>query len=157
MSHPAGEFGRKPVHSRHQVSLARPRHFAILAGFHQKRFASVAQLAEQLICNQQVEGSSPSAGSIRSEGFPSGQRGQTVNLMAYAFVGSNPTPSIAFGLAMKFETATGAGHDRLVDCRRVGWSAGGIAGGRGNSTGMIQQGDGIAYRPTGTRFEFDEE
>lgn len=62
-------------------------------------FASVAQLAEQLICNQQVMGSSPLAGSVfgvlRSvcgsvmvktvgdEGsFPSGQRGQTVNLMA---------------------------------------------------------------------------
>jgi hypothetical protein len=27
------------------------------------------------------------------EGYPSGQRGQTVNLLAYAFVGSNPTPS----------------------------------------------------------------
>ena len=77
--------------------------------------ASVAQLAEQLICNQQVVGSSPSAsllkvlsiglsryrqrqsavvGTIRLQGkgfqwlnrakggFPSGQRGQTVNLMA---------------------------------------------------------------------------
>ena len=27
------------------------------------------------------------------EGYPSGQRGQTVNLLAYAYVGSNPTPS----------------------------------------------------------------
>src|ERR1700749_4660853 len=27
------------------------------------------------------------------EGYPSGQREQTVNLPAYAFVGSNPTPS----------------------------------------------------------------
>src|SRR5690349_68121 len=76
--------------------------------------ASVAQLAEQLICNQQVVGSSPSASSsaLRERrgvlgaevlgswcslnlfpssrrarasvkgGFPSGQRGQTVNLMA---------------------------------------------------------------------------
>lgn len=82
--------------------------------------ASVAQLAEQLICNQQVVGSSPSASSVyelngtgrpavggqglvarnghpqdrggigllrlqvssREGGFPSGQRGQTVNLMA---------------------------------------------------------------------------
>ena len=30
--------------------------------------------------------------SVR-EGYPSGQREQTVNLPAYAFVGSNPTPS----------------------------------------------------------------
>jgi hypothetical protein len=43
--------------------------------------AGVAQLAEQLICNQQVAGSSPIASSTR-EGFPSGQRGQTVNLLA---------------------------------------------------------------------------
>ena len=42
--------------------------------------ADVAQLAEQLICNQQVIGSSPIIGSM--DGFPSGQRGQTVNLLA---------------------------------------------------------------------------
>ena len=45
-------------------------------------FAGVAQLAEQLICNQQVAGSSPITSSIAysMEGFPSGQREQTVNL-----------------------------------------------------------------------------
>ena len=49
--------------------------------------AGVAQLAEQLICNQQVAGSSPIASSIlwvtekfHMDGFPSGQREQTVNL-----------------------------------------------------------------------------
>ena len=31
--------------------------------------ASVAQLAEQLICNQQVKGSSPFAGSVGRRGF----------------------------------------------------------------------------------------
>ena len=77
------------------------------------RHAGVAQLAEQLICNQQVAGSSPIASSrflmipagyrskesllilcrdrhvlrcmalvISVEGFPSGQREQTVNLSA---------------------------------------------------------------------------
>ena len=30
---------------------------------------------------------------VFAEGYPSGQREQTVNLPAYAFVGSNPTPS----------------------------------------------------------------
>ncbi len=48
-------------------------------------FADVAQLAEQLICNQQVIGSSPIIGFDRNvilDGFPSGQRGQTVNLLA---------------------------------------------------------------------------
>ena len=43
-------------------------------------YAVVAQLAEQLICNQQVTGSSPVVGFMG--GFPSGQRGQTVNLLA---------------------------------------------------------------------------
>lgn len=32
------------------------------------------------------------------EGYPSGQRGQTVNLLAYAFGGSNPPPSTSFTL-----------------------------------------------------------
>ena len=44
----------------------------------------MAQLAEQLICNQQVEGSSPPIGFM--DGFPSGQRGQTVNLLHIASV-----------------------------------------------------------------------
>ena len=44
----------------------------------------MAQLAEQLICNQQVIGSSPIIGFMG--GFPSGQRGQTVNLLLNASV-----------------------------------------------------------------------
>ncbi len=44
----------------------------------------MAQLAEQLICNQQVIGSSPIIGLM--DGFPSGQRGQTVNLLQIASV-----------------------------------------------------------------------
>lgn len=61
--------------------------FAIisLAGFP----AGIAQPVEQLICNQQVGGSNPSTSSIFSlmgkahmGVFPSGQRGQTVNLLA---------------------------------------------------------------------------
>ena len=49
-------------------------------------YADMAQLAEQLICNQQVIGSSPIVGLHffvqHMDGFPSGQRGQTVNLLA---------------------------------------------------------------------------
>ena len=57
-------------------------------------FAGVAQLVEQLICNQQVGGSSPSTSStifivglkpsdkFNMGVFPSGQRGQTVNLLS---------------------------------------------------------------------------
>ena|GEM_PF-351105 len=52
-------------------------------------FAGVAQLAEQLICNQQVAGSSPIAGSRYVVEFPSGQREQTVNLSSYDFGSSN--------------------------------------------------------------------
>ena len=53
------------------------------------RNAGVAQLVEQLICNQQVGGSSPSTSSnlspiyqLNMGAFPSGQRGQTVNLLS---------------------------------------------------------------------------
>ena len=42
----------------------------------------MAQLAEQLTCNQQVIGSSPIIGFYYLDGFPSGQRRQTVNLLA---------------------------------------------------------------------------
>ena len=57
--------------------------------------AGVAQLVEQLICNQQAGGSSPSTSSTSSlllnmGVFPSGQRGQTVNLLPYGYGGSNP-------------------------------------------------------------------
>src|SRR3954452_5995104 len=85
--------------------------------------AGVAHLVEQLTCNQQVMGSIPIASSLRRlrrrnpigeptggrrgasseavprrmpdkmEGFPSGQREQTVNLPAIAYEGSNPSPS----------------------------------------------------------------
>ena len=52
--------------------------------------AGVAQLVEQLICNQQVGGSSPSTSSIflivNMGVFPSGQRGQTVNLLTMSTV-----------------------------------------------------------------------
>ena len=62
------------------------------------RYAGVAQLVEQLICNQQVGGSNPFASSSYAlianvEGCPSGQREQTVNLPAHAYEGSNPSPS----------------------------------------------------------------
>ena len=72
------------------------------AGIIPVRHAGVAQLAERLTCNQQVGGSSPSTSSREPSddvvGWPSGQRQQTVNLPASAYVGSNPTPTtISFG------------------------------------------------------------
>mgnify|MGYP007060645487 CR=1 FL=1 len=43
-------------------------------------FAGIAQLAVRITCNDEVIGSSPIVGFM--DGFPSGQRGQTVNLLA---------------------------------------------------------------------------
>ena len=62
-------------------------------------FAGVAQLAEQLICNQQVAGSSPIASSIMGR-FPSGQREQTVNLPSQtSMVRIHPCPPFFAGMA----------------------------------------------------------
>ena len=62
------------------------------------RCAGVAQLVEQLICNQQVRGSSPFTSSqLNMEEFPSGQRGQTVNLLLSAsVVRIHPLPPTLF-------------------------------------------------------------
>src|SRR6478735_10934872 len=80
-----------------------------------RAFAGVAQLVEHLFCKQVVSGSIPLASSNEdlasvsssrqsslfvsetSEGCPSGQREQAVNLPAHAYVGSNPTPSTVTG------------------------------------------------------------
>ena len=43
-------------------------------------------MAEQLICNQQVDGSTPFTSSKNMGDFPSGQRGQTVNLLSLTSV-----------------------------------------------------------------------
>ena len=98
-----------------QVSLLTTRPTPGTAGS-VRAFAGVAQLVEHLFCKQVVSGSIPLASSKEdlasvstsvssslssqsvllaetSEGCPSGQREQAVNLPAHAYVGSNPTPS----------------------------------------------------------------
>jgi hypothetical protein len=90
-----------------QVSLRTPCPIPGKAGS-VRGFAGVAQLVEHLFCKQVVSGSIPLASSSAqvasaasnstqivktSEGCPSGQREQAVNLPAHAYVGSNPTPS----------------------------------------------------------------
>ena len=64
--------------------------------------AGVAQLAEQLICNQQVAGSSPIASSVeqrKNEGHeslgrvPERSKGTDCKSVATGFEGSNPSPS----------------------------------------------------------------
>ena len=79
----AGGRGFEPLPGRHFSGWIRSNELR----------AGVAQLAEQLICNQQVAGSSPIASStlwVKREThmgrFPSGQREQTVNLPLLASV-----------------------------------------------------------------------
>ena len=81
-----GVFGSMVKRSRHRPFTAVTRVRFPSESFRHR--ADVAQLAEQLICNQQVIGSSPIIGLRLSlmGGFPSGQRGQTVNLLQIASV-----------------------------------------------------------------------
>ena len=100
-----------------QVSLPTTRPTPGTAGS-VRAFAGVAQLVEHLFCKQVVSGSIPlassnsdlatvsppsvslfSVSSESSEGCPSGQREQAVNLPAHAYVGSNPTPSTIVNVA----------------------------------------------------------
>ena len=70
--------------------------------------AGVAQLVEQLICNQQAGGSSPSTSSTSSSlylgEFQSGQMGQTVNLLSLTSVVRIhlPPPAQKFPLPLRF-------------------------------------------------------
>ena len=62
------------------------------------RCAGVAQLAEQLICNQQVVGSSPITSSILLiillyGGVPEWLKGADCKSVASRFDGSNPSPT----------------------------------------------------------------
>ncbi len=55
--------------------------------------ADVAQLVEQLTCNQQVGGSSPFIGSCYGW-VPEWPKGADCKSVSSAFEGSNPSPSI---------------------------------------------------------------
>ena len=56
------------------------------------KFAGVAQLVEQLICNQQVGGSNPSTSStIQYGGVPEWPKGADCKSVAFRFDGSNPS------------------------------------------------------------------
>ena len=63
----------------------------------------MAQLAEQLICNQQVIGSSPIIGFLKILYFHNGwipewPKGTDCKSAAYCFGGSNPPPPIKIGI-----------------------------------------------------------
>ena len=114
--------------------------------------ADVAQLGEQLICNQQVRGSSPLVSSTWSSGTslpalrpgahssgrwalgtratvgcPSGQREQTVNLPADAYEGSNPSPTMASSVGGAGDHCSSLG----CGCSSVGRASAFQAEGRG--------------------------
>ena len=55
-------------------------------------FADMAQLAEQLICNQQVIGSSPIIGLYLFGRIPEWPKGADCKSVSNAFDGSNPSP-----------------------------------------------------------------
>ena len=72
--------------------------------------AGVAQLVEQLICNQQVGGSSPSTSStflrrhaIEYGRFPEWPKGTDCKSVVYDFGGSNPPPPTSFEKALHLE------------------------------------------------------
>ena len=59
-------------------------------------------MVEQVICNHQVGGSIPLASSSPTAGrYSSGQRGQTVNLLAIAYGGSNPSLPILSSIPIR--------------------------------------------------------
>ena len=72
----------------------------------QNTYADVAQLAEQLICNQQVIGSSPIIGFFGW--IPEWPKGTDCKSAANCFGGSNPPPPIALQKAYKLITRDGA-------------------------------------------------
>ena len=81
-----GNTGSIPVGVIRFYSVSRK---AELKGIH---YADVAQLAEQLICNQQVIGSSPIIGLYGW--IPEWPKGTDCKSAANCFGGSNPPPSI---------------------------------------------------------------
>ena len=93
--------------------------------------ADVAQLVEQLICNQLVGGSSPSIGSssfcdCSGGGYQSGQMGQTVNLLAkpsevrILLPPQQECGSSSFGRAIAFQAIGGGFEPRLpLDLSKV--------------------------------------
>ena len=79
--------------------------YLILGDKFNKGFAGVAQSVEQLICNQQVAGSSPIASSSFEEyigGVPERSKGADCKSAGQAYGGSKPPPSTSF-LVLKRE------------------------------------------------------
>ena len=86
-------------------------------------------MVERPPCKRQVMGSIPIVGFIKRmlvykmDGYPSGQRGLTVNQMANAFGGSNPPPSTNKGAAERRHhmSSLKAGHEVLLSDIQSDW------------------------------------
>ena len=75
-----------------------------IAIFKYNLYAGVAQLAEQLTCNQQVVGSIPIASSIKKYGrVPEGLKGADCNSVDFVYIGSNPISSTIRGCSSVVE------------------------------------------------------
>ena len=78
-------------------------------------------MVEQLICNQQVAGSSPFASSVVNEGneslgrVPERSKGTDCKSVATGFEGSNPSPSTAAMVGTKINGLKFAGVAQLVE------------------------------------------
>ena len=90
----------------------------------EQSYAGVAQLVEQLICNQQVGGSSPSTSSKTSYGgVPEWPKGADCKSVAFRFGGSNPPSSTSssqavYRLRRTFFIASAAARGASVSSRR---------------------------------------
>ena len=81
------------------------------------KLADVAQLAEQLTCNQQVNGSSPFIGFFKKDSIfycilhiiygrvPEWPKGADCKSVSYAFEGSNPSPPIVLSAGKRHGSA----------------------------------------------------
>ena len=76
----------------HRFEPCRPQLFSKVFSLRCEELADVAQLAEQLICNQQVIGSSPIIGLYGW--VPERPKGADCKSVVSDFGGSNPPPSI---------------------------------------------------------------
>ena len=119
--------------------------------------------AEQLPCKQWVGGSIPPASASSrtffearevshrmpagSGRYPSGQRGQTVNLLAYAFGGSNPPlPTIVTGAAWPVRAVGGLFEERAAPRRAT--SAYEMRGARATTNDVCGNSSAVERQPS---------
>ena len=94
-----------------------PQNHTTMDGYRRWR----SSMVEQLICNQQVAGSSPFASSVVNEGneslgrVPERSKGTDCKSVATGFEGSNPSPSTAAMVGAKINGLKFAGVAQLVE------------------------------------------